>query len=309
MGRPGRAAPVPVICVGNFTVGGAGKTPAAIAIAKRLMAAGRRPFFLSRGYGGRLAGPIRVDGHRATEVGDEPLLLARIAPTMVARDRPAGAAAVAAAGGDVVVMDDGLQNPSLAKDFAIAVVDARRGIGNGRVFPAGPLRAPLDAQLDRVDAVLVIGPNTDAAARATAAATARGLPVLRGELRPDPAAVAALTGRPVLAFAGIADPDKFFATLEACGIPATVRARFPDHHPYTQAELAALLARAERDGITPVTTEKDVARMSGDPAAVALLAHTVALPVTLAFLGEDRIGPAVLRAIQRPGLDAKARSN
>jgi tetraacyldisaccharide 4'-kinase len=309
MGRPGRAAPVPVICIGNFTVGGAGKTPAAIAIAKRLMAAGRRPFFLSRGYGGRLAGPIRVDGHRAAEVGDEPLLLARIAPTMVARDRPSGAAAVAAAGGDVVVMDDGLQNPSLAKDFAIAVVDARRGIGNGRVFPAGPLRAPLDAQLDRVDAVLVIGPDTDAAARATAAATARGLPVLRGELRPDPAAVAALAGRPVLAFAGIADPDKFFATLEACGIPATVRARFPDHHPYTQAELAALLARAERDGITPVTTEKDVARMSGDPAAVALLARTVALPVTLAFLGEDRIGPAVLRAIQRHGLDAKARSN
>jgi len=184
-------------------------------------------------------------------------------------------------------------------------VDGRRGIGNGLVFPACPLRAPLAAQLDRVDAVLMIGAkigtNSGAADRATAAAAARGLPVLRGELRPDPAVVAALAGRPVLAFAGIADPDKFFATLEVCGIPAAVRARFPDHHRYTQAELAALLARAERERITPVTTEKDVARMSGDPAAAALLARTVALPVTLAILGDDPIGPAVLAAIRRRG--------
>jgi tetraacyldisaccharide 4'-kinase len=203
-------------------------------------------------------------------------------------------------------MDDGLQNATLAKDFTIAVVDGRRGIGNGLVFPAGPLRAPLAVQLDHIDAVLVIGAKTGAITAATdraiAAATARGVPVVRGELRPDPAAVAALAGKPVLAFAGIADPDKFFATLEASGIPAAVRARFPDHHPYTQAELAALLARAERERLTPVTTEKDFARIGDDPAAAALLARTVALPVTVAFLGEDFIGPAVVRAVRRHGI-------
>ncbi len=261
------------------------------------MAAGRRPFFLTRGYGGKLAGPVRVDRQRADLVGDEPLLLARIAPTIVARDRPAGAAAAADAGADVIVMDDGLQNPSLTKDFAIAVVDGRRGIGNGRVFPAGPLRAPFASQLDCVDAVIVIGEASPAADAAMKAAAARGLPVLRAELRPDRAAAAALAGRPVLAFAGIADPDKFFATLESCGIPAAVRARFPDHHRYTSAELAAILARAEREQLTPVTTEKDMVRMSGDPAAAALLARAAVLPVTLVFADGDPLGPAILSAI------------
>lgn len=297
MTRQGRKVPVPVVCIGNFTLGGAGKTPTAIAVAKSLAAAGRRPFFLTRGYGGKLAGPVRVEGQRAGLVGDEPLLLARIAPTIVARDRPAGAAAAADAGADVIVMDDGLQNPSLTKDFAIAVIDGRRGIGNGRVFPAGPLRAPLDTQLGCVDAVIVVGEANTAAGAAMTAAAARGLSVLRGELQPDRAAAAALAGRPVLAFAGIADPDKFFATLESCGIPAAVRARFPDHHRYTAAELATILARAEREQLTPVTTEKDMVRMSGDPAAAKLLARTAVLPVTLVFADGDPLGPAILSAI------------
>jgi tetraacyldisaccharide 4'-kinase len=297
MTRQGRKAPVPVVCVGNFTLGGAGKTPTAIAVAKSLMAAGRRPFFLTRGYGGKLAGPVRVDRQRADLVGDEPLLLARIAPTIVARDRPAGAVAAAEAGADVIVMDDGLQNPSLTKDFAIAVVDGRRGIGNGRVFPAGPLRAPFARQLGCVDAVIVVGEASVDADAAMKAAAARGLPVLRSELQPDRAAAAALVGRPVLAFAGIADPDKFFATLESCGIPAAVRARFPDHHRYTSAELAAILARAEREQLTPVTTEKDMVRMSGEPAAAKLLARTAVLPVTLVFASGDPSGSAVLSAI------------
>src|SRR5216683_428100 len=228
MARPGRKAPVPVICVGNFTVGGAGKTPTAIALARLLMASGHCPFFLSRGYGGRVAGPVRVERQHADEVGDEPLLLARVAPTIVARNRPAGALAAVEGGADAIVMDDGLQNPSLAKDLAIAVVDGRRGIGNGRTFPAGPLRAPLEAQFDHINAVLLVGPAGRAAEGAIDAAQRRGLPVFHGELRPVPDAVAALAGKPVLAFAGIADPDKFFATLEACGIPVAVRRSFPD---------------------------------------------------------------------------------
>src|SRR3984893_2290028 len=283
MARPGRKAPASVICVGNFTVGGAGKTPTAIAIARLLLESGHCPFFLLRGYGGRAAGPVRVEHQRAIEVGDEPLLLGRVAPTIVAHDRLAGALAAAEGGADAIVMDDGLQNPSVDKDLAIAVIDGRRGIGNGRIFPAGPLRAPLEAQLDHIDAVLLVGSAGRAAERTIDAAQRRGLPVFHGELRPAPAAVAALAGKRTLAFAGIADPDKFFATLEAHGIPAAVRKPFPDHHRYAADEMAALVACAQRDGLTLVTTEKDMARMNGDPAAIDLIGRSAVLPVTLTF--------------------------
>jgi tetraacyldisaccharide 4'-kinase len=301
MARAGQRARVPVLCVGNFTLGGAGKTPAAIALARLVMAARRHPFFLSRGYGGRLAGPILLRAgtgqHSAREVGDEPLLLAKVAPTVVAHDRPAGAAMAAASGADLIIMDDGLQNPSLAKDFSVAVVDGRRGIGNGWVFPAGPLRAPLSVQLARVHALLVVGSATASARHPIEAAQKRGLPVFHGELWPDPAAAASLTGKPVLAFAGIADPEKFFATLEACAIPAAVRARFPDHHRYTGAEMAALLARADRERLVLVTTEKDLARMEGDPAAAEFLARARALPVALTFAEPDAMKRTLLTAL------------
>jgi tetraacyldisaccharide 4'-kinase len=283
MARPGRKAPASVICVGNFTVGGAGKTPTAIAIARLLLESGHCPFFLSRGYGGRAAGPVRVEHQRAIEVGDEPLLLGRVAPTIVAHDRLAGALAAAEGGADAIVMDDGLQNPSVDKDLAIAVIDGRRGIGNGRIFPAGPLRAPLEAQLDHIDAVLLVGAAGRAAERTIDAAQRRGLPVFHGELRPAPAAVAALAGKRTLAFAGIADPNKFFATLEAHGIPAAVRKPFPDHHRYAADEMAALVACAQRDGLMLVTTEKDMVRMNGDPAAIDLIGRSAVLPVTLTF--------------------------
>jgi tetraacyldisaccharide 4'-kinase len=281
MAQPGQQAAVPVLCVGNFTVGGSGKTPTAIAVARLLLGSGRRPFFLSRGYGGRLAGPVRVDAQPADMVGDEPLLLARIAPTIVARDRPAGAAAAAQAGADAIVMDDGWQNPSLRKDLAIAVLDGRRGIGNGRVFPAGPLRAPLESQLDHADALMVIGRPAAGAERAIAAAQRRGLSRFEGELAPDPAVIAELAGAQVLAFAGIADPDKFFATLEAVGIAVAARRGFPDHHRFTEREVAVLLALAHRERLALVTTEKDLARLAGDPRARELVARTTALPVTL----------------------------
>jgi tetraacyldisaccharide 4'-kinase len=334
MARPGLSSPVPVVCVGNFTVGGAGKTPTAIALARLLLQSGRRPFFLSRGYGGRAAGPVRInlveadqgrddlrspsrDPHEgkggegawtAAEVGDEPLLLAAVAPVVVARDRPAGVMAAVAGGADTIIMDDGLQNPSVTKDLALVVVDGRRGIGNGRIFPAGPLRAPLEAQLDHVDAVLVVGAAGPAAGRlaadrAIAAACRRGVRMLHGELQPAPEAVATLAGRRVLAFAGIGDPGKFFATLEAHGIPAAVRKPFPDHHPYTADEMAGLVACADRNGLTLVTTEKDMARLHGVPGAAELVKRAAVLPVMLKFSDEAGVA-AMLRDVRRGGAAA-----
>ena len=299
MRHSGSAAPVPVICVGNFILGGAGKTPAAIAIAELLQGHGHRPLFLSRGHGGRLAGPVRVGAHDARQVGDEPLLLARVAPVIVSRDRPAGADLAAREGAEAIVMDDGLQNPSLAKDLAIAVVDGRRGIGNGRVFPAGPLRAPIAVQLDHIDAVLLVGTPGHAAEIALDAARRRGLPILEGKLDPDPTAVAALAGKPILAFAGIADPGKFFATLEACGLMVAARVGFADHHHFTAGETALLIARARSDGLTLVTTEKDFARMRGDPAARQLADCTRVLPVKLVFRDLAAVRAMLLAAMRR----------
>jgi tetraacyldisaccharide 4'-kinase len=284
MRQPGQRARAMVVCIGNLTVGGAGKTPTAIAAARLLRDAGANPAFLTRGYGGQLAGPVVVaPAHTAAEVGDEPLLLARVAPTIVAHDRVAGAAAAIAAGADTIVMDDGFQNAGLAKDLSVLVVDGRRGIGNGKVIPAGPLRAPLEAQLAKAQALLVVGEAGWSARGVIAAAQAAGPPLLTGRLVPDPAAVAALAGARVLAFAGIADPDKFFATLRDAGIAVVAARRFADHHRFSATEANDLVVEAERSGLTLVTTEKDLARMTGDPALAALAARSRTLPVTLAL--------------------------
>jgi tetraacyldisaccharide 4'-kinase len=282
MRRPSAHAGVPVICAGNFTLGGSGKTPTALALAALLTAAGRKPAFMIRGYGGTQAGPVIVDPqqHSAADVGDEALLLAQAAPTIVAHDRVAGAQAAQAGGADVIVMDDGLQNSSLHKDFTIAVVDGTRGVGNGQVFPAGPLRAPLRAQFARVNALLVIGGSAGAAGL-DSEIRARRLPVFHGELAPDPEAAAAMSGRKALAFAGIGNPGKFFATVAAAGIDAPVRKAFDDHHRYSATEAADLIMQAERDGLRLLTTAKDRARMSGDPALDALASRAHVLPVSL----------------------------
>ena len=282
MAGPAHDAGVPVICVGNPTLGGAGKTPTAVAISKILAATGRRPFLLSRGYGGSVAGPIAVDAgqHRASDVGDEPLLLARTAPTIVSRDRVAGAAAARAAGAGVVVMDDGFQSPGPRKDRSILVVDGRRGIGNGKVFPAGPLRAPLPTQLSRAQALLVIGPGA-AGEQVAAVAHTHGLKLFHGRLAPDAAALSALKGKPVLAFAGIGDPEKFFATLRDHGIDVRAAVAFADHHRYRRNEALDLIGRAEREGLIVVTTEKDGARLAGQADVAALLDVARPLPVTL----------------------------
>ena len=290
--RHGVKAGVPVVCVGNPTVGGAGKTPAALAIAQMLKADNETPVFLTRGYGGRLAGPLQVDPaqHRASDVGDEPPLLARVAPTIVAHDRAQGAQAAAAAGASVIVMDDGFQNPSLAKDFSVLVVDARRGLGNGRVIPAGPLRSPLAGQLDRAQALVVVGEGG-----AAGVARKRSMPVFSARLVPDRAFIASLAGRRVLAFAGIGDPEKFFATLREAGVAIAATRSFDDHHRYSSAEVAALCGDAERAGHVLVTTEKDMARMRGNPELEIISGRSRALPVALVF--DDEAGfRSLLRA-------------
>jgi tetraacyldisaccharide 4'-kinase len=297
MAQAGSAAGIPVICIGNPTVGGAGKTPTALAVAKLLRLAGRHPFFLSRGYGGDLPGPVRVDSriHRARKVGDEALLLARVAPTIVARDRVAGAKAARESGADVIVMDDGFQNPSLRKDLSILVVDGRRGIGNGRVFPAGPLRAPFADQLSCAQAVLVIGDSSGAEAIVSAAKSAN-LPLFRGRLAPDQKALAALASQKVLAFAGIGNPEKFFATLAEAQIDVQARQAFPDHYRYQPADAAALLDRAEREGLSLVTTEKDAARLVGEPGMDDLAKAASSLPVTLVVEQEKAFADLVVEA-------------
>jgi tetraacyldisaccharide 4'-kinase len=294
--RAGAQVGVPVICVGNLTVGGAGKTPMALTIARKLKAAGEAPMLLSRGYGGRLAGPLRVDParHRASEVGDEPLLLARIAPTFIARDRVQGAKAAVAAGAGIIVMDDGFQNPSLHKDFSVLMVDGRRGIGNGRVLPAGPLRARVNVQLERADALVVVGPSR-AAANVVSAAGRQGVPVLQASFEPDLEAAAALAHGHALAFGGIGDPEKFFATLAAAGTAVAAARGFPDHYRYTPADAQALCEAADRGGLTLVTTEKDMVRIAGDERLAKLAARARALPVTLK-LGDPEAFAALLWA-------------
>lgn len=301
MRRPGRRAGLPVICLGNLTVGGAGKTPAALAVGRLLLAGHERPFFLSRGYGGRLAGPVLVSRsmHRAAHVGDEPLLLAGLAPTIVARDRAAGAQLARVEGASVIVMDDGLQNPALHKDLAIVVIDGRRGIGNGRVLPAGPLRAPLESQIALAHALIIVGPAADGAAALAELGRQRGLPLFHARLEPDPQTLAALATSRILAFAGIADPDKFFATLSDAGLNVIERQGFADHRRYSSADARTLTARAQRQNLVLLTTEKDQARLAGDPNTGELAARASALPVRLVIEQADAFRDMVLDAVKR----------
>ena len=262
--QTGLDAGIPVLCVGNYHVGGAGKTPAVLALSGLLRSLGETPVVLSRGYGGSLRGPAKVDSarHTAAEIGDEPLMLSRTVPVVVARDRVSGVALARAQGASVIVLDDGFQNPAIAKDCSLIVIDGRRGLGNGQVFPAGPLRAPLPPQLARTDALIVVG-DGGAAEPVAAAIVARGKPVLSARITPDPASLAALRGKRVLAFAGIGDPERFFRTLRAGGIEVARELAFDDHHAFSPREIEALIAEAQLGALTVVTTEKDMARLRG----------------------------------------------
>ncbi len=254
---------VPVICIGNINAGGTGKTPAAIALAQRLSDRGVSVHIVTRGYGGALEGPVLVEElrHRASDTGDEALLLAAFAKTWVAKDRLAGARAAVDAGAEVILLDDGFQNPALAYDLSIVVVDAHRGFGNGHVLPAGPLREPVSVGLARADLVLSVG--TDAAQKRFAERDAGNIriPVIKGELQPLPTGLP-FAGLPVLAFAGIGHPEKFFATLRNMGADIRAEHALSDHQPLSDALMTRMLREASAMGAQVVTTEKDAVRLS-----------------------------------------------
>ena len=257
--RPGWRAPVPVLCCGNATVGGAGKTTVALDLIARLVARGERPHAVLRGYGGRAgSGAVRAvrPDDSAAEVGDEALLLAATAPTWIGADRADAARAAVATGASCVVLDDGLQNPTLIKTVSVLVVDGGAGFGNGHVLPAGPLREPIATAASRCAAAVLIGADI-AGARAQ---LPPDLPVLAARLAPD-ATMQALVGQRVFAFAGIGRPDKFFASLREAGAIVVKTAAFRDHHPYTEADATRLRERAAAVGATLVTTPKDAVRL------------------------------------------------
>ncbi|MFN9096387.1 MAG: tetraacyldisaccharide 4'-kinase [Alphaproteobacteria bacterium] len=262
MTRAGQRLPLPVICCGNATAGGAGKTTVALDLGERLKTRGLAAHFLLRGYGGKLKGPARVDpiSHDSRMVGDEALLLAALGPTWVSANRAAGGAAAQAAGAQAIIMDDGLQNPTLEKSLSLLIIDGSYGFGNGRVIPSGPLREPVAAAAARCQAAVLIGADETNALDQLPP----GLPVLRARLVPGPEA-AALAGKPVVAFCGIANPRKFFATLQEAGAVLAARHPFADHYPFDDQEIRAILAEAEKLRATPVTTRKDIVRI---PAAL-----------------------------------------
>lgn len=284
MALNGASAGLPVLCVGNYHVGGAGKTPATIALVKLLREMGEKPFVVSRGYGGSQQGPVRVDQaeHTAADVGDEPLMMASSVSVIVSRDRVAGAALARAQGASVVLLDDGFQNPALVKDVSLIVIDASRGVGNGGMFPAGPLRAPLEPQIARTDALIVIGAG-NAASEIEAAVAKRAAPVLRARLVPDQASVDRLRDQRLLAFAGIGDPPRFFATLRACGVDVAEERTFADHHPFTPEEIERLVSDAAAKSLTLVTTEKDMARIRSDARLKGHADRFATFAVTLDF--------------------------
>jgi tetraacyldisaccharide 4'-kinase len=290
-------APIPVICVGNIVLGGAGKTPTVLSLARILRDRGRNPHLVSRGYGGTLSGPLRVDParHTAREVGDEPLLLAEAAPSWIGRDRPAAMRAAIAAGADVILLDDGFQNPSFVKHLSLLVVDGTFGLGNGKVFPAGPLREPFARGIARAQALVLIGEDRTGIERLLPA----GFPLFRARLAVSRAPK--LAGCRVLAFAGIGRPEKFYATLREAGAEIVITHDFPDHYPYEKAEIRHLLELARSEDCLPVTTAKDRLRLPR-----SLRDDIAVVEVVLEWDKEDDVVALLDRGLFSPGVTTLA---
>ena len=293
--RVRKAVPLPVICVGNFTVGGSGKTPTALALAEAAIDLGLKPGFLSRGYGGghRHATVVDLSKDTARLVGDEPMLLASKALTVVAANRVKGAELLVREGAELIIMDDGFQSSRLVFDQALLVVDARRGIGNACVFPAGPVRAPVIDQVRHADALIVVGKGDGADPMIRLAARA-AKPIHLARFKPKNAAQ--FRNRNCLAFAAIGDPEKFFATLEDADIRLAQRRGFPDHHHFTNDEIEDLLAQAELYGLDLITTSKDYVRLqSGHGRAQDLVEKTSVLEIDLSF-DSPHVSSAIINA-------------
>jgi tetraacyldisaccharide 4'-kinase len=297
----GKRVPVdcPVICVGNFTAGGAGKTPTTIALARGAVAAGLKPGLLSRGYGGSIDRTVVVDPHhhRAADVGDEPLLLAREALTVISRSRIEGAARLIAEGANIIIMDDGFQSARLAFDYALIVVDGHRGIGNGMTMPSGPVRAPLGEQLRHLTALLAVGggENADPFIRRMSRS---GRQIFEAQIAIRNADD--FKGRRVLAFAGIADPEKFYRSLSSAGADIVMRRSFSDHHHLDDYEITGLIEDADRENLTLATTAKDYVRLAGHHGrATELAERACVLEIDMAF--DDHAAP---RDIVRAAVEA-----
>lgn len=288
MNTTGQKADRPVLCIGNFVLGGAGKTPTAHVLYRTLKDQGLQPVFLLRGYGGAEKGPLLVNRslHDAAMVGDEALLLAQTGPTIIARDRVKGADYATACGADIIIMDDGFQNPSLKKDLSLVVIDAIQGVGNGHIFPAGPLRVPLSTQIQHADAALIVG-NAPLSEPITTALDAAGIPRYRAEIVPRNDRLS--KDQPYLVYAGIGRPDKVFETARALGLTVRKTVSFPDHHHFTVEDARKLLEQADAEQLALLTTAKDHARLAKPkhPSLTQLYETSDVLGIEMRFAKEE----------------------